>query len=96
MANFTSHYTGAQIEEAVRRALNLDNFAYCAQEVLNSKVYWVQWKVQPTNENTVYGITFDPVTGEEMIVQSVNGTKTIKAASEISTITNTEINNLFS
>jgi len=95
MANFTSHYTGAQIEEAVRRALNLDDFEYCAQEVINSKVYWVQWRVRPTNENTVYGITFDQTTGEQMIVKSTEGVKSMKAASEINTITATEIDNLF-
>lgn len=95
MANFVSKHTGEQIEAALDKASALD-FVHASDELISGKVYRVFWKVKPTASNQVYGAAFHPDTGEQMVVYSNNGTKSIKKASEINTITTVEVEALFS
>ena len=102
MANFVSKHTGAQIEAALDKAAALD-FVYVSDELIGGKVYRVFWKIKPIaadqehaiEGNQVYGAAFHPDTGEQMVVYSDRGVKSIQKASEINTITTTEVENLF-
>lgn len=94
---YESVYTGQQVESAIAKALQLDDFEHVSDEIINSKVYHILWKVTPTNANTVTGFTVDPVDGRVLQVISVNGAKTIyNYISENDTITSSELNGLFS
>ena len=71
-------------------------FEHASDELINSNVYHILWKVKPTALNTVYGITTDPSDGSLIEVCSDKGVISItKVAQETSAISTAEINNLF-
>ena len=73
MANYTSKFTGAQID------LALDNAAALGQSVslnvLASGVTFrrVVWETAPTSSNDVYGLAVHPDTGKLYRIRSNNG-----------------------
>ena len=71
-------------------------FEHASDELINSKVYHILWKVKPTALNTVYGIATDPSDGSTIEVCSDKGVISItKVAQETSAIDIADINNLF-
>ena len=84
MPNYTSVHTGAQVDNAVTKALPLDEFAYYEDYTINNKTYHILWKVRPTNNNTVYGLSVDPNTGQDIKFKSVNNVYTILPPTELS------------
>ena len=71
-------------------------FEHVSDELIDSNVYHILWKVKPTALNTVYGITTDPSDGSTIEVCSDHGVISItKVAQETSAISTAEINNLF-
>ena len=71
-------------------------FEHASDELINSTVYHILWKVKPTALNTVYGITTDPSDGSTIEVCSDKGVISItKVAQETSAISTADINNLF-
>lgn len=74
---YTSTYTGQQVESAITKALQIDDFEYVADEIINGTIYHVLWKVRPTVSNTVSGFTVDPTTGDICQTVSVDGVKAV-------------------
>lgn len=94
---YESVYTGQQVESAIAKALQLDDFAHVSDEIIGSSVYHVLWKVKPTSSNSVTGFTVDPNDGKILQVFSVNGTLTVYSyITDNDTISNATIDSLFS
>jgi hypothetical protein len=75
--SFVSQHTGADVEAAITKALQLDSFEYQSIVNIDSFAIHVLWKKQPTTTNTVYGLAVHPETGELLQVKSVNNTVTM-------------------
>lgn len=69
--SFVSQHTGADVEAAITKALQLDAFEYQSTVQIDSLQVYVLWKKQPTASNTVYGLAVHPDTGELLQIKSV-------------------------
>jgi hypothetical protein len=72
---YISRYRGADVEEAIAKALQLDSFAYQSTETVNNVELHILWKVKPSETTIVYGVAIHPQTGELLKVESNKGTK---------------------
>jgi hypothetical protein len=70
---YQASYTGSQVEDAIRKALPLENFTHVSEETINGKNFHVLWKVQPTLQNTVSGLSIHPDNGQICEVISAEG-----------------------
>ncbi len=98
---YQASYTGQQVEDAIRKALPLEDFSYVSDEIVNGKKFHVLWKVAPTVTNTVSGISIHPDNGQicEVISEAGSGSatlvKTYARIEDIAAITNDAIDALW-
>lgn len=57
-------YTGAQVEDAIKKALPLEEFTHVSDEIVDSKIFHVLWKVAPAFDNAVSGLSIHPDNGQ--------------------------------
>jgi hypothetical protein len=93
---YVSRYTGQDVESAITKALQLDNFEHQSDEIINGSTYHVLWKVKPTTTNQVNGVAVHPKTGKLIDVMSINGViSSYEYISEHDSISITDLDNLF-
>jgi hypothetical protein len=76
--SYRSSYTGQQVEDAIGKALPLEDFSYVDDKTIDGKSFHILWKVKPNSTNTVSGISVHPDTGQLCEVVSTAGSLTVK------------------
>ena len=80
MANFTSQYTGEQIEQLLS---SVGKYTTLNVEASGITFRQVVWEVQPTTSNVVYGIGVHPTNGQLYKIKSTNNTLTATPYSSV-------------